>query len=60
VKEPKHPRLTPLRALDLLQALCLARRADEQHKAYALDRAIGELDHHVKAALVSRRRKVAP
>jgi len=58
---PKHPTLTPLRALDLLLDVVedagRIRGNGERSTSCAHDRTIRELKDHVKAALVRGRKR---
>ena len=53
MKDPKHPCLTPLRALALLVDL---ERAGETPSSYVLDRVKAALRNHVEAELTRKRR----
>ena len=58
---PKHPTLTPMRALylllDVVEDAGRIRGKGERTTSCAHDRTIRELTDHVKAALVRRKRK---
>jgi len=57
-QEPKHPRLTPVRAVQLLRVVANARgHGDSYEKNAALDRVAEELSEHITAELVSKRRR---
>lgn len=58
--QPKHPTLTPLRALDLLLVVIEKAgqtRGSGHNTSSATDRTIRELTDHVKAALVRGRKR---
>lgn len=58
LKPPKHPKLTPMRALDFVKSLSRARGTGEASTmAYEINEVVEALEHHVKAALAQRRRK---
>jgi len=56
-QDPKHPRLTALKAISLLRKVEKARGSAEVYvKNDALEQAATQLEHHI-AADVTRRRK---
>ena len=56
--EPKHPRLTPLRAIELLRVVERAVGEPALHiKNNALLDVAGQLQEHIAAELVSKRRR---
>lgn len=56
--DPKHPRLSPLRALALLRRVEKARGSNELYeKNNTLEEVASQLEQHVSAELVKRRRR---
>lgn len=52
--EPKHPRITPMRALKLLRTI---ERNRKELPAWLLDEIAEALAHHVQASFVKTRKK---
>lgn len=52
----KYPRLTPFRALELLEKVCRAQEADDSIKRYTLSEVKEALDSHIRAELTKRRK----
>lgn len=57
-KPPKHPRLTPIRALALLRTVERHRdKCTDSQAQWCLEQVADALEHHIAAALVPRRGK---